>query len=112
MLKRTVSIMLVFLLVLALSSPAYCDDPIKKLGRGIANMLTFPLEIPLHIRRVNDEEGTVAAVTYGLVKGLAMSLYRAFIGIYETATFTVPLPPSYKPILTDPEFFFEDKSIW
>jgi putative exosortase-associated protein (TIGR04073 family) len=87
------------------------SDAWKKLGRGVCNMLTFPLEIPNQISKVNLTDGPMAAYTWGLVKGVGMTAFRALVGAYEVVTFPVALPEGYQPILTDPEFFFEDQSI-
>jgi hypothetical protein len=40
-----------------------------------------------------------------------MMCVRAVVGVYEIATFPIPLPKGYGPILKDPEFFFEEM-IW
>jgi putative exosortase-associated protein (TIGR04073 family) len=81
----------------------------KKLGRGLCNMVTFPLELPNQISRTNNSDGPMAAFTWGLVKGAGMTCFRALVGVYETLTFPIPCPEGYKPVLTDPEFFLEDQ---
>lgn len=86
------------------------NGPLKKLGRGMSNFLTFPFEVPYRIGRANESDGPYAAFTYGLVKGLTMSVYRALIGTYEILSFPLPLPEGYRPIITDPEFFFESET--
>ena len=108
--KRMVVIGLAFILSVSLLTPAYCDDAGKKLGRGICNAVTFPLEIVEQIKRVNNTDGPMASATYGVLKGVGMAGIRALVGVYEIATFPIPLPKGYKPILTDPEFFLEDKN--
>ena len=108
--KKVFLIGFIFLLLLAMSSPAYCQDPIKKLGRGLCNVVTFPFELPEQIQRVNNQDGPMAAWTYGLIKGIGMMGVRAIVGVYEVATFPIPLPKEYKPILTDPEFIFENQN--
>jgi putative exosortase-associated protein (TIGR04073 family) len=82
-------------------------DALRKLGRGLANCATFPIEVPNQISKTNNIDGPIAAVTYGLVKGIVMGTFRAVVGVYEVATFPIPLPEYYKPILTDPEFMLE-----
>lgn len=106
--KRLIVLSLVILSVLMMTKTAYCDDALKKLGRGLSNCLTCPVEIFEQIKRVNNSDGPTAALTYGVLKGIGMTVVRAAVGVYETATFPVPLPREYKPILTDPEFFFEN----
>lgn len=111
MAKRSVLVLLsVFLLIMVSASPAYCDDAVKKLGRGLCNIGTFIFELPLQISRVNATDGPMAGCTWGVLKGLGMSIYRLGVGAYETVTFPIPAPKDYKPILTDPEFMFEEQN--
>lgn len=102
---------LIFLFVVGLAGSAYCDTALKKLGRGFCNVITSPLEIGEQTQRVNNSDGPMAAVTYGLLKGVIMTGVRAVVGVYEIATFPIPFPRQYKPILKDPEFFLEDM-VW
>ncbi len=106
MAKRIVAIIVLVLFTVCMASPALCDDPIKKLGRGIANVLTCPLEITQQMGRASDADGPIAGFTYGLLKGVAMTGVRALVGVYEIATFPVPFPQDYRPILRDPEFIW------
>lgn len=117
MVKRIVSMAFIFLFILSLATSAYCDDPLKKLdnplkklGRGACNLITFPFELFHQISDINNIEGPFAGITYGVIKGVAMSGIRALVGAYEVATFPIPFPKEYKPILTDPEFFFEQET--
>lgn len=109
MVKRLAILGIVLLFVFSFQSPAHCDDAFKKLGRGICNCVTFPLEIINRICKANNSEGPGAALTYGFAHGVVMTGFRAFIGFYEVATFPFPFPERYKPIITDPEFFFDKK---
>lgn len=109
MYKKIMAAGLMVVLVLSMAvSNAYCDDALKKLGRGFCNCITFPLEIFEQVKRTNLSEGPMAALTYGLLKGIGMTVARAGVGVYEVVTFPIPLPKEYKPILTEPEFFFEE----
>ena len=108
--KKVFLIGFIFLLLLVMSGQAYCQDPIKKLGRGLCNVVTSPFELSEQIQRANNQDGPMAGWTYGLLKGIGMMGVRAIVGVYEVATFPIPLPKEYKPILTDPEFIFEDKN--
>ena len=86
-------IVVVFLIIAFISSScagsAYAQTPIRKLGRGIANMFTGFLELPQGIVDVAEEEGAAAAVTYGVTKGVAMSVLRTGVGMYEIVTFLI-----------------------
>ena len=85
-------------------------DALRKLGRGLSNCLTFTIEIPNQISKANNSDGPIAALTYGVTKGIVMGIFRAVIGAYEVITFPIPLPEWYRPILTDPEFMLESWS--
>jgi len=108
--KKVFVIGLIFLLAVSFAMPAYCDDALKKLGRGICNVLTCPAELFLQPSRVNNSDGPMAGFTYGIIKGVAMMGLRAVIGVYEVATFPIPVPKNYEPILKDPEFVFEEQN--
>jgi len=105
--KRSIAIMIIFLLFLSLIPRLYADNAVTKLGRGVANVATCPLELPKSMGEANEESGIFAGMTWGLFEGLVGTVKRAAVGVYEVATFPVPLPSQYKPILTDPEFFLE-----
>jgi putative exosortase-associated protein (TIGR04073 family) len=108
MMKKISALIIILLFIVTLAAPAFCaDNAATKLGRGFANMLTFPLEIPEQISRTNNSDGPFAGWTVGVVKGLGAAVVRACVGVYETATFLVPAPDNYKPILKDPEYFLE-----
>lgn len=85
-------------------------NPIKKLGRGLCNCGTFPFELPMQMSKVHMTDGPFAGWTWGILKGMGMMAVRAVVGVYEVATFPFPLPACYKPILTDPEFMFEEQT--
>jgi putative exosortase-associated protein (TIGR04073 family) len=74
--------------------------PARKLGRGISNFLFASTELPDTVCKVNRTEGNVAAVGYGLVRGLGRSTARHFTGLYEIFTFAAPTyHNSVRPIL-------------
>ncbi|MBI5124327.1 MAG: exosortase system-associated protein, TIGR04073 family [Candidatus Omnitrophica bacterium] len=110
MIKKILLSGLIALFIITLAVPGFCDDPIKKLGRGLSNMVTFPLEIPEQIQRTNNSDGPFAALTVGVLKGLSMTVSRACVGVYEVATFLMPYPKDFKPVLKDPEYFLENSN--
>ena len=76
-----------------------------KLTRGVTNIGTALAEIPKQTYlsvRGNER----AAVIIGPLKGLGMTLYRAFTGTVETVFFLVPQPGFYDPMI-DPEFVWQ-----
>lgn len=114
-------IMVVLVLVLGFfaaqqTQAATVDDIVRKLGRGVTNTALGALEIPIKIWDVNKSEGGIAAVTYGVFKGVAFCIGRELAGVAEVVTFPLPLPgcPSnpegtgwgYGPIMT-PEWIID-----
>ena len=115
MVKKLFLAAIALLLIVSSAMPAFCEEelaeklngPATKLGRGLSNMLTFPLEIPEQISRVNNTDGPFAASTVGVLKGLGWAVGRACVGVFETVTFAFPMPKDYEPVLKDPEYFLE-----
>ena len=87
-------------------SPSFAQDPAKKLGRGVVNILTGWVELPKNIYQTSAESNPFAGITVGLVKGLGMTVVRTGAGIYDTATFPFAIPRKYKPVL-EPEYVLE-----
>ncbi|MFA5500671.1 MAG: exosortase system-associated protein, TIGR04073 family [Candidatus Omnitrophota bacterium] len=110
--KRLSCTALILLFAVMIAAPAFCvdDTPTTKLGRGLANILTFPLEVPEQVSRVNNSDGPFAASTVGVLKGLGWAVGRVCVGVYETATFMLPFPKGYKAIMRDPEYFLESSN--
>ena len=104
--KILASFLLLSLVALAFySSQTYAGDPIRKLGRGIANIATGWAEIPAEIFRESGNEGDAAAMFAAPFKGLAKAIGRTAVGAYEVVTFIIPLPRFYNPVI-EPEFIF------
>lgn len=101
-------IAVVMLMVLAVATSSYAQDPAKKLGRGLANILTGWIELPKNIYYVSVQDNPLAGLTIGLAKGIGMTIVRTGAGIYEVATFPFPIPEDYGPVL-QPEFVFSEK---
>lgn len=101
----------VLFLIISSATSVFCDGPTTKLGRGICNMVTFPLEVPEQISRVNNSDGPFAASTVGVLKGLGRAIVRASVGVFEAATFIFPVPKNYEPLLRDPEYFLETSNL-
>lgn len=71
--------------------------PVQKLGRGIANVAFCVFEIPMKWAEVNNDQGGLAGITYGTLKGVCYTVARAVVGVVDVATFLIPLPgcPNY-----------------
>ncbi len=69
--------------------PASHQNAIRKLGRGISNILYGATELPARVIRVNDRAGNNAAGGSGIVEGVERSVVRVAYGIFEVLTFPV-----------------------
>ena len=98
----------VMILILAVATSSYAQDPAKKLGRGLANILTGWIELPKNIYDTSVEDNPLAGLTIGLAKGVGMTIVRTGAGIYEVVTFPFPIPEDYAPVL-EPEFVFSEE---
>jgi len=104
-------------LAVALVAPAHADrlgvedyGPADKLGRGLANMVTGVLALPGSVAEGAHENGASGAAV-GLGKGIARTIARELVGVYEFVTFPLPAPRGYRPIL-DPPYpweYFQDR---
>jgi putative exosortase-associated protein (TIGR04073 family) len=81
-------------------------NALRKLGRGIANVLFGVVEVPNQCTKAVSDHGG-AGMAYGLPKGFVRWICREFVGVYEVVTFAVPVPKGYKPVMK-PEFPNED----
>ena len=77
----------------------------EKLGRGIGNTLTGWLEFPLNIEKRYTAADTATSLFTGAVFGIVKSVVRTGVGLYETATFWLPYPERYAPILPTLDYF-------
>ena len=68
------------------------SGPLEKLGRGIANIAFGPLEVVIQPLEVAEAKGNIAALTYGLFRGVAMVVARLGVGVTDILTFYMPLP--------------------
>ena len=98
----------ILIVFLFMTSVSFADTPLKKLGRGFANILTCPVEIFYRASESSKDDGPVAGLTWGFIDGMWRMLTRGVVGIYEVVTFPIPLPANYGPIIDDPEFFLQD----
>ena len=101
-------VMLIALLVFC-QSVSFADNALDKFKRGLTNTLTGWIEIFTTIDRHCEERGRIAGFFTGLPAGLGRAVWRTCAGGYETATFFVPLPYHYVPIM-EPEFVLDSCS--
>ena len=89
--KKT-ALVAVILGVICLAPSSFAENPMEKLGRGIANIAFSPLEILIQPYDVMHEKGNVAALTYGVIKGVVYTVSRIGVGVVDIVTFPIPLP--------------------
>lgn len=93
--------------VLAQEESSSGNGPLRKLGRGIANIATCPVELLRTADAVGVRDGYIAGLTVGVLQGLWRTVLRGVIGVYEVGTFYAEIPPGYAPLIR-PEFAFGD----
>lgn len=74
----------------------------KKFVRGLVNTSTGWMEVfkqPV----VGAEEAGVEGGIVGFFTGIGMTVARTAVGVYDTATFLVPVPERFEPVM-QPEF--------
>jgi putative exosortase-associated protein (TIGR04073 family) len=87
------------------SSPSYMAGALRKLGRGVANVLTCPGELIRTPELVGRKDGYPAALTVGIFQGVWRTVLRGVVGVIEVGTFFVEIPKDFAPIL-QPEFVY------
>jgi putative exosortase-associated protein (TIGR04073 family) len=95
--------------------------PIRKLSRGISNVAFGALEVVMKMEDTNFEEGGIASVTYGALKGVSYFIAREVVGVVEIVTFLIPFPGAtdepresgwgYGPIMR-PEWVVDHEHDW
>jgi len=103
--KKLAAGIMALVMVMAVAGPSSADTALDKLGRGAANTLTGVFEIPKNMGDESKANGMFAGFTTGLIKGVVDMVIRELVGVYEIATFPIPVPAEYGPILEDPEYF-------
>jgi putative exosortase-associated protein (TIGR04073 family) len=86
------------------------QDMSSKLNRGIFNILTGWGEIPRQMIVSGCDKGWWAVLPVGIPAGAIMTVVRTATGVFETATFIVPISDTYGPIM-DPAFVWQKKKV-
>ena len=97
-------VVLISLSVPLFTAHARGANPLHKLWRGVRNVVTAPLEVPLAIGNPPERLEPVSGVGYGFVSGFSRFFVREVAGIIETATFLIPAydKPMYPAGLGEP----------
>lgn len=72
------------------SPPGARDNRVRKLSRGLGNLVYGIVELPGYWRRSNVREGSTVAASHGIVNGATRSVIRMGFGLYEVVTFPFP----------------------
>lgn len=77
----------------------------RKFGRGLSNIALGWTEVfyQPHYLMVHESQKWPAAILGGVARGLYFTILRLGAGIYDTATFAIPFPSDYAP-LVKPEY--------
>jgi putative exosortase-associated protein (TIGR04073 family) len=84
-------------------SAAARDSSARKLGRGAANLSLGVLALPGEIVETTRERGPFLGATWGLAKGVGMTVVTELVCLWEIVSCPFEFPPDWKPILS-PEF--------
>ena len=76
----------------AKADDAFIMRPREKLGRGITNVAFSFCELPMAWTEVAEEQGALAGITYGTLRGLCYVIARIGVGVVDVVTFPFPLP--------------------
>jgi len=80
------------------------DNPTQKFGRGVANIVTAPVEIAKQVdqewkKSSENKKNTGIGVVKGFVKGLAFTVGRFSSGLWDVVTFPFQTPKDYEPLM-------------
>ncbi|MFH1360492.1 MAG: exosortase system-associated protein, TIGR04073 family [Candidatus Omnitrophota bacterium] len=109
--RKFLAMSLVIILMFACVIPAFAKDPGEKLARGVANVISCPLEIPKQIdvewKAAKDSNQNVGAgIAAGLIKGMAFTVARLGSGIWDIFSFPFQVPENFEPVMK-PDYVLE-----
>ncbi|MBI4323559.1 MAG: exosortase system-associated protein, TIGR04073 family [Candidatus Omnitrophica bacterium] len=84
---------------------SYAQGATRKLGRGVANVATAPLELIRVPYLMSQRDGGLAGLSVGMVQGAWAAVVRELAGAVEVTTFLIPLPKDFQPLIR-PEFVY------
>ena len=95
--------------VMAQAETGVADARLRKLGRGLANIVTAPAELVRVPSLVGQRDGYLAGSTVGLLQGIWKMVGREAAGLADTLLFYSRYPDNYAPIVK-PEFVWSHGS--
>jgi putative exosortase-associated protein (TIGR04073 family) len=97
--KKLFAAFLVILSLISVPGAFAADDAFTKLGRGVADIVTSPLEFLVSYSVLAERGNPIVTVVGGTLHGAVMTVTRILAGVYEIVTFPFPLPANYAPIM-------------
>ena len=85
------------------ATPSRVDGALRKLGRGVANVATAPLELIRTPNLVARHDGYLAGMSVGVLQGAWQAIQRIAVGAFEVVTFYAAIPAGFEQIMK-PEF--------
>ena len=84
---------------------SYSNGIMRKLGRGLTNIVTCPLELIRQPYLQSQQDGAIGGTVIGLVKGVGWTVARGAAGIYDAITFPLETPKGFRSPI-HPEFVY------
>jgi len=102
--KKVLKLFITLILIILISNTTAHADAFRKLGRGLMNSLTGWTEVFFTVNKAfRDGDNDVPRGLSALPTGIVKAGIRTLVGVYEIATFPLPIPKNYEPIVL-PEF--------
>ncbi|MBM3334582.1 exosortase system-associated protein, TIGR04073 family, partial [Candidatus Sumerlaeota bacterium] len=79
----------------------------RKFFRGFCNVVFGWCEVPRNIHIGWEDIEPVSGTIVGLARGADQAFIRTCWGVWEVATFPIPIPPEYRNVV-EPEFVWQD----
>ena len=112
---RTIVSFLLLLTIVSFGIPAFAQETQRtdvvmekmsfKFVRGLTNAVTCVAELPKQTYLSSRDRGAVG-FAIGPLKGIGMTVYRAFSGVVETVFFMVPQPGYYDSMI-NPDYVWK-----
>jgi putative exosortase-associated protein (TIGR04073 family) len=100
--KRVTAFITLIMLLFFLAGTVSADDPVRKLTRGMSDIVASPFELFKGIEDAAIEKGVFGGVAIGTLQGIANAFTRAVKGACEVVTFPITFPGDCPPV--DPEW--------
>jgi putative exosortase-associated protein (TIGR04073 family) len=107
--RKAICAVVITAFFVSFTAAGFCQDAMRKLTRGVANVITCPIEIPQSIVGSYNKEKTASeSILFGVPTGILRMVARCGAGLYETVTFPFPVPENYCPVM-EPEFILDQR---